>query len=547
MLDLLLKNGRITDGTGNPWFLGDVGIKDGLIAAIGKLDQEARHTIDVNRQVISPGFIDGHCHSDLMILDYPRSEIKLRQGVTTEVVGNCGLAPAPFLKPHGGLLQSYVEPVLGRTSWAWPWETVAQYMDTLAQAELSENIATYVAHGALRIAVMGFAKRPASPKELIAMKQLLEEGLRSGAIGLSIGLLYAPGSYTSKEEIAELCSVLPAYNGLLSTHIRGEGNNLLPSVREVLWIAERAGIALHISHLKAAGRRNWGKVLEAMELIEDARARGLDVTCDVYPYSAGSTTLTTVLPPWSLEGGIDCALERFKDAGQRRRIKDELSREQDDWDNLVCSTGWQSVCVSAVHTESNRPLEGMSIAEISELQSKHPVDCMLDLLLEENGRISIVYFHMSDADVKQVIGYERSLIASDSLTCETGKPHPRLYGTFPRVFAKYVREEKVLTLEQAVRKLTSFPVQRFKLGKRGLLVPGYAADLVVFDPDVIRDQATYEEPRQYPDGISHVLVGGVATVTAEEQQHGGEPAIVGSRHTHAAQGQLIRTQPCCSH
>ncbi|WP_028549555.1 N-acyl-D-amino-acid deacylase family protein [Paenibacillus sp. UNC451MF] len=534
MLDLILKNGRIVDGTGNPWFIGDVGIKDGQIATVGQLDMEAHDSINVHRQVISPGFIDGHCHSDLMILDHPLSEIKIRQGVTTEVVGNCGLAPAPFVREQAELLQSYVQPVLGKTSWEWPWETVEQYMQTLSKSSLSENIATYVAHGALRIAVMGFANRPATSQELMLMKHMLEEGLKAGAIGFSIGLLYAPGSYTSKEEIAELCSVLPKYNGLFSTHIRGEGNNLIPSVKEVIWIAEKAGVSLHISHLKAAGKINWGKVLEAMELIEDARSRGLDVTCDVYPYNAGSTTLTTVLPPWALEGGIGSVLERFRDAQLRKRIREELSREQEDWDNLVCSTGWQSVYISAVHNEANRHLEGRHMADISEERGQHPADCMMDLLLEEQGRISIVYFHMADEDVKQVIGYERSLIASDSLTCETGKPHPRLYGTFPRVFAKYVRQDKVLTLEQAVRKLTSFPVQRFKLGKRGLLVPGYAADITVFDPETIQDNATFEDPQQYPAGISHVLVGG-------------KPTLLGNRHTHAKEGILIRAHHYCSH
>jgi N-acyl-D-amino-acid deacylase len=535
MLDLILTNGRIVDGTGNPWLLGDVGVKDGQIVALGQLvHHEAGSVIDVHRQVIAPGFIDGHCHSDLMILDHPFSEIKMQQGVTTEVVGNCGLAPAPFVPSQAELLQSYVQPVLGATAWAWPWETVGQYMETVAASRPSEHIATYVAHGALRIAVMGFANRPASSVELQRMKQMLEEGLKAGAIGLSIGLLYAPGSYTSKEEIADLCSILPKYNGLFSTHIRGEGNNLLPSVKEVLWIAEKAGVSLHISHLKAAGTINWGKVLEALELIENARARGMDVTCDVYPYNAGSTSLTTVLPPWVLEGGIASVLEVIKDASLRRRIREELSREQEDWDNLVCSTGWQSVYISAVQTEANRILEGKHIAEISEARSQHPVECMLDLLLEEQGRISIVYFHMSDEDVKQVVGYEKSLIASDSLTCETGKPHPRLYGTFPRVFAKYVREERVLSLEQAVRKVTSFPVQRFKLGKRGLIVPGYAADLVVFDPDTIQDLATFESPRQYPEGISHVFVSGKAT-------------LLNGQHTHAREGSLIRACHHCQH
>ncbi|MEF3306703.1 N-acyl-D-amino-acid deacylase family protein [Paenibacillus sp. GYB003] len=534
MLDLIIRGGRIADGTGNAWFYGDVGVKDGRIAAVGKLEQEAARTVDARGSVVAPGFIDGHCHSDLMIFDHPHSDIKLRQGVTTEVVGNCGLAPAPYVKDRAELLRSYVQPVLGHTSWEWPWETVGQYMEHLAANRPSENVATYVAHGALRIAVTGFDNRPATRGELERMKQILEEGMRAGAIGLSIGLLYAPGSYTSREELAELCSVLPKYDGLLSTHIRGEGNNLIPSVKEVIWIAERAGVPLHISHLKAAGKANWGKVLEAIELIEDARARGMDVTCDVYPYHAGSTTLTTVLPPWTLEGGIEKTLAAFRDPALRRRIREELGEEQTTWDNLVCSTGWHSVIISAVNGERNRDLEGLSIADIAERRGVHPADCMMDLLLEEDGRISIVYFHMSEDDVKQVIGYEKALIASDSLTCETGKPHPRLYGTFPRVFAKYVRDQRVLSLEQAVRKLTSFPAQRFKLGKRGLLVPGYIADIAVFDPDAIRDTATFEEPRQYPEGISRVFVGGVETISGET-------------HTQARVGGLIRASACCRH
>ncbi|MFD0960952.1 N-acyl-D-amino-acid deacylase family protein [Paenibacillus chungangensis] len=534
MLDLVLKNGKIVDGSGNPWYRGDVGIKDGVIAAVGHIDQEAHRVIDVGKQIISPGFIDGHCHSDLMIIDHPHSEVKMQQGVTTEVVGNCGLAPAPFIRSKAKLLQTYVQPVLGSTSWEWPWETVGQYMDFVARSNPSEHIATYVAHGALRIAVMGFENRPATAAEIARMKELLEEGMRAGAIGLSIGLLYAPGSYTSREELAELCSVLPKYDGLLSTHIRGEGNNLLPSVQEVIWIAEQAGISLHISHLKAAGRANWGKVMDALELVEAARSRGMDVTVDVYPYHAGSTTLTTVLPPWVLEGGIESTLAAFRDPALRVRIKDELSREQDDWDNLVCSTGWQSIIVSALQSQANKHLEGKHIAEIAELRGQHPVDCMMDLLLEENGQIAIVYFHMSDEDVKQVIAYEKSLIASDSLNCEIGKPHPRTYGTFPRVFAKYVREDGVLSLEQAVRKLTSFPVQRFKLGKRGLIVPGYAADLTVFNKDTIQDTATFAEPRQHPDGFSMTLVGGHITM-----EHG--------RHTHKREGSLIRAHRCCSH
>ncbi|GAB6992259.1 N-acyl-D-amino-acid deacylase family protein [Paenibacillus pini] len=533
MLDIIIENGRLVDGSGNPWFFGQLGVKDGVITHVGRTDEESKERIDVKGQVVAPGFIDGHCHSDLLILDQPDSEFKVQQGVTTEVVGNCGLAPAPYFKHRAAELQSYIEPVIGKTAWAWPWENIEEYMEYLSKSPASENVSTYVAHGALRISVMGFDNRPASPAELKQMKELLEAGLQAGAIGLSIGLLYAPGSYTSKEELTELCKVVARYNGLLSTHIRGEGNNLLASVREVIWIAERSGVSLHVSHLKAAGKINWGQTGNALTLIEDARSRGMDVTCDVYPYSAGSTSLTTILPPWVLEGGIESTLERLKDPAIRKRIKLELREEQQDWDNLVASTGWQSVYISAVTSQAGQLLEGKHVLEISEIWGMDPEDVVLELLAREQGKVSIVYFHMSEDDVKEVIRYDKSLIASDSLGCVTGKPHPRSYGTFPRLFAKYVREQKVLTLEQAVRKVTSFPVQRFKLGKRGLLVPGYAADIVVFDPERIADTASYQDPIRYPDGISLVMVNGRKTM--EHQQH-----------THDRPGIFIPVQHCCS-
>lgn len=510
VLDLILKNGRVVDGTGNPWFFGDVGIKDGVIAQVGRLKQESAQTVDVRGQVVSPGFIDGHCHSDLMVLDNPQSEIKLRQGVTTEVLGNCGIAPTPFTRENLDGLRSYVEPVLGKTQREWSWETVGQYVAALLQAGLSENVATYVGHGTLRIAVMGFENRPASDDELARMKRLLEEGLQAGAIGLSLGLMYAPGNYTSREELVELCSVLAEYDGLLATHIRGEGNSLIPSIEEVIWIAERGGVPLQLSHLKAAGKSNWGGVTRAMELVEDARSQGLDVTCDVYPYTAGSTTLTTLLPPWALEGGIPRTLERLGDKDSRRRIGEELAHEQDAWDNLIASTGWENVYISSAAGDTS--VEGRHIAEISEARGVEPVECMMDLLLEQDGQVSIVLFHMADADVERVLKWDHSLIASDSLHDQAEKPHPRLYGTFPRVLARYVREKRLLTLEEAVRKMTSFPARRFKLDRRGLLAPGHAADVVVFDPDTVSAQATYEDPKRFPEGISHVLVNGARVI-----------------------------------
>jgi N-acyl-D-amino-acid deacylase len=320
--------------------------------------------------------------------------------------------------------------------------------------------------------------------------------------------MYAPGSYTSREELAELCSVLPRYDGLLATHIRGEGKSLIPSIEEVIWLAETCGVSLQISHLKAAGRSNWGSVTTAMELIEDARSRGLDVTCDVYPYTAGSTTLTSLLPPCVLEGGVSQALERLKDSASRKRIKEELGHEHDGWDNLLASTGWDSVYISSLSNGNGANLEGKHIAGISESRGIEPADCMMDLLLEQDGKVSIVFFHMAGDDVDQVVRWDRSLIASDSLHDGAEKPHPRLYGTFPHVLARYVREKKLLTLEEAIRKMTSFPARRFRVGKRGLVALGYAADLVVFDPEMISDRATYDDPKRFPEGISCVLVNG---------------------------------------
>ncbi len=526
MLDLILRNGRVVDGTGNPWFWGDVGVKNGVIAEVGRVEQRSQQTIDVRGQVISPGFIDGHCHSDLMVLDNPESEIKLQQGVTTEVVGNCGMTPSPFTPEHLDLLRSYIEPVVGTTKRQWSWQTLGQYMQSLRGAKSSENVATYVGHGTLRIAVMGFENRPATSKELDSMKALLEEALQAGAIGLSLGLMYAPGSYTPKEELAELCSVLPQYDALLATHIRGEGKSLIPSIEEVIWIAERSGVPLQVSHLKAAGRSNWGNVLRAMEIIEDARYRGLDVTCDVYPYTAGSTSLTTLLPPWALEGGISRTLERLREPGLREKIEEELEREHEDWDNLIASTGWESVYISSLSKGPDPDLEGRHLAEISESRGTDPANCMMDLLLEQDGKISIVFFHMSGDDVEQVVRWDRSLIASDSLHARAAKPHPRLYGTFPHVLARYAREKKLLTLEEAIRKMTSFPARRFRLGKRGLIAPEYAADLVIFDPETISDRATYDDPNRFPEGVSYVLLNGKKAIESSVHQGTGEGKII---------------------
>ena len=512
MLDLILKNGRVVDGTGNPWFLADVGVKDGVVVEVGRPRAKARETVDIGGRVITPGFIDGHCHSDLALFEDPESSIKLAQGVTTEVVGNCGMTPSPFCKENLEPLASYIEPILGTTEREWTWDTVEGYMRGMSAARPSENVATFVGHGTLRIAEMGFENRPASAEELGRMKGALREALEAGAVGLSLGLMYSPGNYTSREELVELCSELPAYDGLLATHIRGEGRTLIPSVEEVVRVAEESGCALQISHLKAAGKNNWGNVGWAMELVEAARSRGVDVACDVYPYTAGSTSMMTLLPPWALEGGVSRALGRLRDPDARARIRAEVEREGEDWDNLLASTGWESVYVSSLGKGRDPDLEGRNLARISESRVVEPAECMMDLLLEQDGKVSMVFFLMAEDDVEGVIGWDHSLIVSDSLHFQSEQPHPRSYGTFPRVLGKFVREDGLLTLEEAIRKMTSFPARRFRLGTRGIVAPGYAADLAVFDPETIADQATYEAPKRFPEGIDLVMVGGRKTM-----------------------------------
>jgi N-acyl-D-amino-acid deacylase len=514
VLDLVLRNGRVVDGTGNPWFSADVGVKDGKVVEVGRIEAPAREAVDVGGRVVSPGFIDGHCHSDLMLFEDPESGVKLSQGVTTEVVGNCGMTPAPFRRENLESLVGYIEPVLGKTGREWSWNTFGRYVKSVREARPSENVATFVGHGTLRIAEMGFEDRPASGEELGRMKDALREALETGAVGLSLGLMYTPGSYARREELVELCSVLPDYDGLLATHIRGEGRSLVPSVEEVVQISERAGCALQISHLKAAGRVNWGSVERAMELVEGARGRGLDVACDVYPYTAGSTSMMTLLPPWALEGGVRRALGRMRDPGTRARIADEIGREAEAWDNLLASTGWESVYVSSLGNGPDPEIEGKNLAEISAPRGEDPAECMMDLLLEQEGRVAMIFFLMAEEDVEGVIGWEHSLIASDSLHFQSARPHPRSHGTFPRVLAEYVRERRLLSLEEAVRKMTSFPARRFRLGRRGVIFPGHAADLVVFDPETVADRATYEDPKRPPEGVDLVVVGGEKTFEA---------------------------------
>lgn len=532
MLDLIIRNGRVADGTGDPCTYNDIGVKGDRIVQVGQVEGEAVRTIDALNMVVAPGFIDMHSHSDLTRFDDPLCEIKLQQGVTTEVTGNCGLSPAPLSDGTAGLLKSYGEPIIGRMRYAWNWYTYGEYMQELSKQAFSCNIAPCMGSGSLRIAAKGFDKGQLCADEMDIVKHLLSEGLEAGAMGLSMGLMYAPECYYLMDELMEICKVAARYGALLTTHIRGEGASLAASVREVVHIAESAGISLNISHFKAAGVKNWGSALEdAIEIIDDGLSRGVDITCDVYPYTAGSTSLPALLPPWAQEGGIAGVISRLRDKQTREKIRADLLHESVVWDNPLLNSGWDRVCISTANSEKNRSCIGKSLSEIAALRGKDPVDSALDLIAEENGNVAVVLHQMSDEDVKKIIAWDRSTIVSDSLYPAGGNPHPRMYGAFPRLFRKYVREDGILTIEKAVKKITSAPAERFGIKGRGLLKNGHTADIVIFDPDNIKDTATYENPRQYPEGISHVIVGGIVTIEM-------------GRHTGAINGTMIKKGAC---
>lgn len=519
MFDLIIRNGRILDGLGNPWYRGDVGIKDGVVKKIGVIREGAKETIDAEEMVVCPGFIDMHSHSDFALLVNPRAESKILQGVTTEVIGNCGVSAAPIKDETIDLSKDYSNTILGflKDYQDWDWRGFGEYLDKLREGVVV-NVVPLVGQGTIRIAVMGFDKREPKEKELAEMKELLNQAMNEGAFGLSTGLIYPPGCFSKTEELIELVSVIKDYEGIYFSHIRGESHTVIAALKEAITIGERAGVSVEISHHKAAGKQNWGKVKETLKIIEEARERGLDVTSDQYPYMAGSTGLSALLPDWVHEGGVKRLVERLKDWQTRERIREDIEGDSLSWWNPIKATGWGNIMISAVGGEKNRELEGKSIEEIAKLWDKDGFDVLFDLLVEEESSVQMVLFMMSEDDVITVMRHPTTMIGSDGAALSRegplskGKPHPRSYGTFPRILGKYLREEKVLTLEDAVRKMTSLPAQKLRLRDRGVLKEEYKADIVVFDPEKVKDRATYTDPHQQPEGIIYVLVNGKIAV-----------------------------------
>ena len=527
--DLVLRNARVVDGTGNPWFRADVAVEGGRIARVGRLEgAQARRVIDVEGSVVAPGFIDIHSHCDFIVPLPDQAEFLrhfVAQGITTLVVGNCGYAPAPINPATAPLMQAYTAFIKPRDL-EWRWTTFGEYLDYLERNGVYMNTVHLAAHGALRIAVMGFDARSPSLHELQRMEELLAECLDSGAAGLSCGLIYAPGMFATTEELSALAKLLRPSDALFTAHVRGSSETLLLAANEVVEIGRAAGVRVQHSHLEAFGKPNWPKVEETLALHEKAREAGLDHGFDVIPYTAANTTFLAILPPWSLDGGVPKLLERLRDRETRKRIERDVREVVPRWPtwdpggwphNLVEATGWGNVWIMWVESERNKHFEGKSVARLAEETGKDPFDVAADLILDEEGHVTALYLGVSgdleeEWALRQIMQHPRASIETDAFSLGRGKPHPALFGSFPKVLGQYVREQKLLTLEDAVRKMTSLSAERLKLKDRGLVRQGCWADLTVFDPDTVWDDTTYLEPDRPPRGIDYVLINGVVIV-----------------------------------
>jgi N-acyl-D-amino-acid deacylase len=514
---LLIRGGMLIDGSGAPREQADVAIEGDRIAAIApRLDGPAARIIDAAGHVVAPGFIDAHSHSDLFYFGCPSAESKIRQGCTTEVVGMCSFSVAPIAPGRGEMVERWAGGI--GASLDFPWETFSEYLDALRARRPSINVAQFVGHGALRLATVGPESRPVSPDDMRAMERLLAEALDAGAYGYSTGLVYPPSAYSVTQELSTLARSMARRGGLYFSHVRGESAMVEDSIREAIRIGEEGDVGVQIAHVKVSGRENWGKMDRVLRLIDEARARGVDVSGDVYPYHAGSTKMDNLMPAWAHDGGIPRLLERLADRTTRRRIMEECLVEGERWRST--SQGAIGFDEIQIATCRRHELEGLTLAALARQTGKTPAESLMDLLLEQKATVGMVSFSQNLDNVAKVLAHPAIMIGSDSIGLSEGegprpgKPHPRMYGTFPRVLGEYARERGLFSLETAVHKMTGMPAQRLRLKERGLLRPGHAADITVFDPATVRDESTYADPHRYPTGIPHVIVNGALTVDA---------------------------------
>ena len=508
--DLLVKDGLIFDGQGRPPFRADIAISGDSIADIGNIGNSRGKTIiNARGLAVSPGFIDVHDHSDLSLIVNPKAESVIHQGITTLVSGNCGSSPFPipeevFEQEREGAKKIYDLDL--------NWKDLPGFFSRVEEKGIAPNYATLVGHGSIRGAAMGFNDRQPAPGELERMKRLVDEHIRGGAFGLSSGLEYTPGSFAQPLEIAELCKIVAHLDGVYATHMRNEGDGLLESLDESISAARTSGVRLQISHFKVAYPRNWSKVDAALARLEQAGREGVDIFCDRYPYIAGSTGLSFYFPAWAKQGTTEDFLDRLKDPSLDGKLRSYLAEQEKKLGS------WDKVLISSVVSEKNRNLQGKNILEAAKETQREPYDFIRDLLIEEKNLVSMIAFTMSEDNLMKILAHPLVGVGCDGAAVAPygilgrDKPHPRNYGTFPRVLGRYVRGEKILPLEEMIKKMTSIPSRRFGFEKRGSLRPGFFADLVIFDPDRVEDKATWVDPHQYPVGLDYVIVNGEIVV-----------------------------------
>jgi len=525
LLDLVLKNGRVVDGSGSPAFEADVAIQGDTIAAVGP-GLAGRETIDCSGHVVAPGFIDTHSHSDLKVLADPTLPMKLRQGITLEVFGQDGISVAPVKAEERVAWKQKLSGLLGDFGVEWTWSTVGEYLDRVAAARPAQDAAYLAPHGAIRQHVMGGEDRRATEPETRAMQALLQAALDQGACGMSTGLIYPPCCYGETAELVALGRVLAAAGRPLVVHMRSESDRILEAVAEMASVARESGCAVHISHLKVAGRRNWGEAGSVVAALEAARHEGLRLTADQYPYAAGSTLLGAILPPWAHDGGSEATLGRLRDPAARARMRGAMSGPgPTDWDNFWGWSGPEGILVADIPSGRHPEWLGKTLAEVAGLRGQDPFEAAFDLLLEERMGVAMVSFSQDEAVVERFLRLPYANVCTDGLL--GGRPHPRAYGTYPRILGRYVREKGTLTLEEAIRKMTSQAALAFGFEGAGLVREGFRANLVVFDPRTVADRATFQDPVQFPIGVRDVIVGGA-------------PAVRGGEPTGARAGKIVK-------
>lgn len=527
--DLLIRGGRVFDGLGSAEVEADVGIRGDIIQEIGRISpSRAKSIIDAQGLVVCPGFIDAHDHSDVGLLVNPRAESHIRQGITTVVSGNCGASPFPVADETYEQNRTELQETFGIEL---NWRDIKGFFDRIKASGTALNYATFVGQGTIRGAAMGFNDRPARTEELELMKSQVAENIGAGALGLSSGLEYSPGSFAQPDEIAELCRVVAESGGMYSTHMRDEGDMLLESLEETIGVAELTGVRVQISHLKIAYPRNWDKIDAALTRLETAAASGIAVFCDRYPYIAGATSLSSfTFPLWALEGTTEEFLARLKEPTLEGRLRDYLRQREQKLGS------WDKVLISSVFTERNKRFEGKSVAVAAGTAGKDVFEFLRDLLIEENNRVGQIIFMSSEDNLKRILAHPLVGIGCDGSALAPygplgqGKPHPRNYGTFPRVLGRYVRDQGICPMGEMIRKMTSVPARNFGFAGRGVLQPLAFADVVIFDDARIADRATWTEPHRYSEGIEHVIVNGV-------------PVVQNGEHTGSLAGRILRRSP----